>query len=76
MCFIARLNLKNMKDTLDKKRLLEQGNHKILHWSVWMDGFDFTIENLALKKVELYFKMLNKEPKECSSCKEKWLEEV
>ena len=28
---------------LTNQRLLEQGNKRILRWSLWIDGFDFDI---------------------------------
>lgn len=32
-----------MKGMLSNKRLLEQGNSRILRWTLWFDGFDFDI---------------------------------
>ena len=33
-----------MVGMLRNKILLEQGNNRILRWSLWLDGFDFEIE--------------------------------
>lgn len=33
-----------MKGMLTNRRLLEQGNNRVLHWSLWLDGYDFDIE--------------------------------
>ena len=32
-----------MKGMLSNQRLLEQGNNRILRWSLWLDEFDFEI---------------------------------
>jgi hypothetical protein len=42
--FIVRTDLKHMKGMLSNQRLLEQGNNRILRWSLWLDGFDFEIQ--------------------------------
>ena len=41
--FIFRPDLKHMKGMLTNQRLLEEGNNRVLIWSLWMDGFDFDI---------------------------------
>jgi hypothetical protein len=41
--FIVRTDLKHMKGMLTNHRLLEQGNNRVLRWSLWLDGFDFEI---------------------------------
>jgi hypothetical protein len=41
--FVVRTDLKHMKGMLSNQRLLEQGNNRILRWSLWLDGFDFEI---------------------------------
>jgi hypothetical protein len=42
--FIVRTDLKHMKGMLTNQRLLEQGNNRVLRWSLWLDGFDFEIQ--------------------------------
>jgi hypothetical protein len=42
--FIVRTDLKHMKGMLTNQRLLEQGNNRILRWSLWLEGYDFDIE--------------------------------
>jgi hypothetical protein len=42
--FVVRIDLKHMKGMLSNHRLLEQGNNKILRWSLWLEGYDFDIE--------------------------------
>jgi hypothetical protein len=42
--FIVRTDLKHMKGMLTNRRLLEQGNNRVLRWSLWLDGYDFDIE--------------------------------
>ena len=42
--FIVRTDLKHMKGMLSNKRLLEQGNNRVLRWSIWLEGYDFDIE--------------------------------
>lgn len=42
--FIVRTDLKHMKGMLTNHKLLEQGNNRVLRWSLWLDGYDFTIE--------------------------------
>jgi hypothetical protein len=42
--FTVRTDLKHMKGMLSNQRLLEQGNNRILRWSLWLDGFDFDIQ--------------------------------
>jgi ribosomal protein S7 len=37
------MDLKNMKGMLKNHRLLEQGNNRVLRWSLWLDGYDFVI---------------------------------
>jgi len=32
-----------MKGMLQNKRLLEQGNFRVLRWALWLDGHDFDI---------------------------------
>jgi hypothetical protein len=44
VCFIVRTDLKHMKGMLSNHRLLEQGNNRILRWSLWLEGYDFEIE--------------------------------
>jgi hypothetical protein len=39
--FIVRIDLKHMQGMLSNQRLLEQGNNRILRWSLWLDAFDF-----------------------------------
>jgi hypothetical protein len=41
--FIVRTDLKHMKGMLSNQSLLEQGNNRVLRWSLWLDGFDFEI---------------------------------
>jgi hypothetical protein len=33
-----------MKGMLTNHKLLEQGNNRVLRWSLWLDGYDFDIE--------------------------------
>jgi hypothetical protein len=42
--FIVRTDLKHMKGMLSNHILLEQGNNRVLRWSLWLDGYDFNIE--------------------------------
>ena len=42
--FIVRTDLKHMKGMLTNRRFLEQGNNRVLRWSLWLDGYDFDIE--------------------------------
>jgi len=42
--FIVRTDLKHMKGMLANHRLLEQGNNRVLRWSLWLEGYDFDIE--------------------------------
>ena len=41
--FIVRTDLKHMKSILAKKKLLEQGNTRVLRWALWLECFDFDI---------------------------------
>lgn len=41
--FLVRIDLKHMKSILANKKLLEQGNTRILRWALWLEGFDFDI---------------------------------
>jgi len=42
--FIVRMDLKHMKGMLSIHMLLEQGNKRVLRWSLWLDRYDFNIE--------------------------------
>jgi hypothetical protein len=42
--FIVRTDLKHIKGMLANHKLLEQGNNRVLRWSLWLDGYDFDIE--------------------------------
>jgi hypothetical protein len=33
-----------MKGMLSNNKFLEQGNKRVLRWSLWLDGYDFDIE--------------------------------
>jgi len=41
--FIVKRDLRYMKGMLQNKRLLEQGNSRVLRWALWLDGYDFDI---------------------------------
>ena len=47
--FIIRAYLKHMVGIIRNKGLLEQGNNRILRWSLWLDRFDFEIEYKKVK---------------------------
>lgn len=39
-----------MKGMLKDKRLLKQGNSRIMRWDLWLDGYDFDIVYKAGKE--------------------------
>jgi hypothetical protein len=72
--FIVRTDLKHMKGMLTNQRLLEQGNNRILRWSLWLEGYDFDIEYKPGKE-NCIADLLTREasPKEKLSKQIKWL---
>lgn len=78
--FVIKTDLRHMKGMLQNKRLLEQGNSKVLRWALWLDGYDFDIIYKAGKEnyladlmtkegaiIQIEYAVKNFEFGECSS---------